>query len=71
MNKKSRIKFKCAIMTVETERQVCEMHIHSRTELGCAIMTAERVSKICRMHKNRRTQMCIKPLGYLCFITFD
>ena len=58
-------------MTVETERQVCEMHIYSRMGLGCAIMTAERMSKICRMHKNKRAQMCIKPLGYLRFITFD
>ena len=45
-------------MTVESERQICEMHKYSRMELGCAIMTVERKSKICRMHDNRKTQMC-------------
>ena len=44
-------------MTVETERQVCEMHIYSRMEFGCAIMTAERVSKIYKMDENKRTKM--------------
>ena len=44
-------------MTVESERQICEMHKKSRMELECAIMTVESKSKICRMHENRRTQM--------------
>ena len=48
---------KCAIMTVESERQICEMHRKSRMELECAIITVESKSKICRMHENRRTKM--------------
>ena len=48
---------KCAIMTIESERQICQMHTKSRMELECATMTVESKSKICRMHENRRTQM--------------
>ena len=55
MNKSIRIEvLKCAIMTVESERQ---MHKKSRMELECAIMTIENNSKICKMHKNRSTQI--------------
>ena len=38
MNKNIRIVvLKCAIMTVESDRLICEMHNNSRMELGCAI----------------------------------
>ena len=58
MNKSIRIEvLKCATMTVESDRQICEMHKHSRMELGQAIMTVENKSKICKMHKNRSTQI--------------
>ena len=58
MNKNIRIVvLKCAIMTVESDRKICDMHKNSRMELGYAIMTVESKSKIYRMHKNRRTQM--------------
>ena len=58
MNKNIRTEvLKCAIMTVESGRQTCEMHKYSKMELGCAIMTVERRRKICRMHKSRRTQV--------------
>ena len=44
-------------MTVEGERQICEMHKKSRMGLECATMTVESKSKIFRMHENRRNQM--------------
>ena len=48
---------KCTIMTVESERQVCEMHKYGRMELGCAIMTVESKSKIFTMkQKNSGAQ---------------
>ena len=58
MNKNIRTEvLKCAIRTVESERQICEIHKYRRMELGCAIMTVERKRKICIMHKSRRTQV--------------
>ena len=51
MNKNIRIEvLKCAIMTVESEWQISEMHKDRRMEIGCEIMTAESKSKICRIH---------------------
>ena len=44
-------------MTVESERQISEMHTDSRMELGCEIISVESKSKICRMYKRRRTQV--------------
>ena len=38
MNKNFRIVvLKCARLTVESDRLICEMHKNSRIELGCAI----------------------------------
>ena len=48
------MELRCAIMTVDTERQVSGMYKNSRVELPCAIMTVESESKVCGMHKMSR-----------------
>ena len=55
LHKKSRMELGCAIMTVDSESQVCGMHKKSRVELACcAIMTVESESKVCGMDKTSK-----------------
>ena len=44
----------CAIITVDSETQVCGMDKKKRVELPCAIMTVESENKVCGIHKTSR-----------------
>ena len=52
MRKKSKIELTYAIVTVDSESQVCVMHTKkSRVGLRCTLMTLQSDSKICGMRK--------------------